>query len=51
LAVGAGGRGVGRTTSPDSSSSSALAAVRPTWSIRTIRFSPTHGAAPAIEMM
>src|SRR5450759_741876 len=44
-------RGGVQTTSPDSSSSRALAAVRPTLSMRTMRFSPTCGAAPAIEMM
>jgi hypothetical protein len=50
LRFGAGAAGA-LTTSPASSSSSALAAVRPTWSMRTIRFSPTQRAAPAIEMM
>ena len=54
----AAGRGRGRlgragavTTSPASSSSRAVAAVLPTWSMRTMRFSPTLPAAPAIEIM
>src|SRR5262249_20931650 len=49
--TGSGALGAGVITSPSSSSKRALAAVRPTWSIRTIRFSPTFAAAPAIEMM
>src|ERR1700722_8873871 len=45
------GRAGAAITSPFSSSSSAVAAVRPPRSMRTIRFSPTNGEAPAMEMM